>query len=191
MLLPIVSTKQNWPVLWSCPSLIVGRLVGGRDSKLVERYRMMLKTRPSVPLVGGGTNNLEPVFVGDLAQAIVNILEQDEQPVRLGQIYEIGGPQKMTMRQFVQALADSLKISKPLVTLPGSLASVAAAIFGVIQQVPLLSSDQVRLAHLDMVSADNDLPRLLAPALPTGLVEALASYTNTAASATAASGTQA
>ena len=57
------------------PSLIVGRLVGQRDSKLVDRYRMLLNTRPVVPLIGGGKNLLEPVFVGDLACALAALLE--------------------------------------------------------------------------------------------------------------------
>jgi nucleoside-diphosphate-sugar epimerase len=156
------------------PSLIVGRLVGSRDSKLVERYRTLLKTRPTVPLVGGGINMLEPVFVGDLAVAIVNILEQEASSA--APIYQIGGPEKMTMRQFVQALAGSLSISKPLVNLPGPIAAFAAAILGVVQAVPLLSSDQVRLAHLDMITDKNDLPALIAPRAVTPLSTALASY---------------
>ncbi|MBU6453225.1 MAG: NAD-dependent epimerase/dehydratase family protein [Cyanobacteria bacterium REEB67] len=156
------------------PSLIVGRLVGSRDSKLVDRYRTLLKTRPTVPLVGGGINMLEPVFVGDLAVAIVKILEQEG--AGPATIYQIGGPEKMTMRQFVQALATSLSISKPLVNLPGPVAAFAAAILGVVQAVPLLSSDQVRLAHLDMVTEKNDLPALIAPQVVTPLSTALASY---------------
>jgi uncharacterized protein YbjT (DUF2867 family) len=52
------------------PSLIVGRLVGGRDSKLVERYRILLKTRPAVPLVGGGVNLLQPIFVGKSMKSV-------------------------------------------------------------------------------------------------------------------------
>ena len=152
------------------PSLIIGKLVGHRDSKLVERYRTILKTRQVVPLVGGGHNMLEPVFVGDLARAIAKLLEQDA---------ALDGEkisQKLSMRQFVEALAKSMAVSKPMIDLPYSVAALAAGLLGKIQDVPLLSSDQVKLAKEDMVCQVNALPRLLAPALPTTCAAALDSY---------------
>jgi nucleoside-diphosphate-sugar epimerase len=161
------------------PSLIVGRRVGSRDSKLVERYRTLLNTRPVVPLVGGGGNMLEPVFVGDLACAIATILEQENGGISgniTGQIIEIGGPQRLSMRQFVEALATSMSVKKPMVTLPYSVAALAANLLGIVQDVPLLSADQVKLSAVDMVAAVNSLPQLLAPREPMALAEALATY---------------
>ena len=153
--------------------------MGHRDSKLVERYRTILKTRQVVPLVGGGHNMLEPVFVGDLARAIAKLLEQDaalDGEKISDRIVEIGGPQKLSMRQFVEALAKSMAVSKPMIDLPYSVAALAAGLLGKIQDVPLLSSDQVKLAKEDMVCQVNALPRLLAPALPTTCAAALDSY---------------
>jgi nucleoside-diphosphate-sugar epimerase len=158
------------------PSLIIGRQVGRRDSKLVERYRTILNTRPMVPLIGGGNNLLEPVFVGDLACAIAAILENENPGMGSGQIIEIGGPQRISMRQFVEALALSMAVSKPMFSLPFSLASLAAGVLGKMQDVPLLSADQVKLAAEDMTCSVNSLPQLLAPELPVVLSQALATY---------------
>jgi len=161
------------------PSLIVGRLVGSRDSKLVDRYRTILNTRPVVPLVGGGLNMLEPIFVGDLAKAIANILEGhadgDGDNVS-GEIVELAGPQKMTMRAFVEDLARSMHVTKPMVNMPPGVAAVAAGFLSLVQEVPLLSGDQVKLAQEDMTTSVNALPALLAPAAPTTLQAALESY---------------
>ena len=162
------------------PSLIVGRLVGTRDSKLVERYRTLLKTRPAVPLVGGGLNLLQPVFVGDLAQAIANWLCGSCQTDRL--IYEVGGPDKLTMRQFVEVLGTSIGVSKPFINLSDNVAGIAAAFLSLVQKVPLLSPDQVKLAHEDMVVENNTLPEMLAGRAPASLQEALASYNQVLAS---------
>ncbi len=165
------------------PSLIVGRQVGSRDSKLVERYRTILNTRPVVPLVGGGGNMLEPVFVGDLACAIAETLAK--MPIYKSggpreripaQIIEIGGPQKLSMKQFVEALAASMAISKPMITMPFAVAALAAGILGRLQDVPLLSPDQVKLAAEDMVCQVNALPQLLSPRLPMTLNQALLTY---------------
>jgi len=160
------------------PSLIVGRLVGRRDSKLVDRYRTILNTRPVVPLVGGGLNMLEPIFVGDLAKAIANILYGQSSGAQTN-IVEVAGPDKMTMRAFVEDMAKSMKITKPMVNMPPGVAAVAAGFFSLVQEVPLLSTDQVKLAQEDMIcssEAGNALPALLAPAPPTRLAAALASY---------------
>jgi len=121
---------------------------------------------------------LEPIFVGDLARAIANILERDGAGDNVsGKIMELAGPEKMTMRAFVEVMAKSMHVSKPMVNMPPGVAALAAGFLSLVQEVPLLSSDQVKLAQEDMVcSVLNDLPGLLAPAAPTTLQAALNSY---------------
>jgi len=156
------------------PSLIIGHKIGHRDSKLVDRYRTIINTKKVIPLIGGGQNLLEPVFVGDLAQAIANLIMEDNR--NSSEIVEIGGPQRVTMRAFVEALARSLAISKPVLSLPFGLASLAAGVLGQLQDVSLLSADQVKLASEDMIPSVNALPSLLAPAQALSIEQALATY---------------
>ncbi|HND68639.1 MAG TPA: NAD(P)H-binding protein [Candidatus Obscuribacter sp.] len=155
------------------PSLIIGRKVGRRDSKLVNRYRQLIRTRPLVPLINGGKNLLEPVFVGDLTQCITAALKLP--PAQGTGVFEIGGPNRVTMREFVEALAASCAASVRFLNLPYAVARSLAHLSEKISDVPVLSVDQAYLATMDNVTKENRLPSLMS-GLPTDLQAALATY---------------
>ncbi len=159
------------------PSLIVGRSVGRRDSKLVKRYRELARTRPFVPLINGGRNLVQPVFVCDLADAIVASLVAGQGDQAGNQIFEIGGAQPLSMKEVVQALMTTLDIKKTFVDIPLPLALTAAKLMQRLQEVPLLSADQVRMTSFDNICRDNALVSLIGRA-PTSLADALATYKN-------------
>jgi NADH dehydrogenase len=160
------------------PSLIVGRSVGRRDSKLIKRYRELARTRPFVPLINGGRNLVQPVFVADLAEAIVERLCQQASDSTLNsETFEIGGAQALSMKEVVQALMTALNINKSFVDIPQPLALAAAKLMQRVQEVPLLSVDQVRMTGFDNICTENALTRIVGRA-PTSLSEAMATYRN-------------
>jgi len=154
------------------PSLIVGRQVGRRDSKLVRRYCDLIANRPVVPLIGGGLNRVQPIFIGDLVAAMEATMRSDQWT---GRTIELGGPEIVTMRDLVIELMKGLNVMRPLINLPPALATAVASLLEAAQPVPLLSRDQVTLSTLDSVCQDNALPSLLRER-PTPLVEAIGSY---------------
>lgn len=132
------------------PSLIVGRQVGHRDSKLIARYRTLIRTRPFVPLIAGGKNLIQPVFVGDLVEAIACTLAGEAQGA-----LEIGGASTVTMVQLVQYLSQIEGLKKPSFAVPVALAKLLAILLERFQEVPTLSFDQVILANQDMICQTN------------------------------------
>ncbi len=154
------------------PSLIVGRRVGHRDSKMVRRYLDLIEQRKRVPLVLGGRNRVQPIAVTDLAEAVCTVLERPDWD---GRVLELGGGEVMTTRQFVQRLMRAVGQEKDFLTIPGPLAWCAASLLEAVQDVPLLSHDQLRIAQIDGDCAENALTGELA-ATPTPLDEALAAY---------------
>lgn len=154
------------------PSLIVGREAGNRDSKLVARYRKMIQEKNAVPLINGGANKLQPVYVGDLAIALLRAATTS---VADGRTVEIGGPQVVTMRDFVLKLMAGIDIQKPIRSIPAGLVSLAAAALEMVQPVPLVSRDQVTLACQDNICRDNGLQSVFG-VNPATLDEALQSY---------------
>lgn len=80
------------------PSLVFG---GGADFFATLKQ---LAVNPIVPVPGRGTALFDPVFRGDLAQAIVGMIE-DEASKR--QIYEIGGPKRFSLDALVDLAAQS------------------------------------------------------------------------------------
>lgn len=163
------------------PSLIVGRQVGRRDSKLIARYRKLIGERPTVPMIEGGKNLMQPVFIGDLSKALVKAVSGEG----TGQTVEIGGPEVLPMKEVVVCLMKVMQTQKKIVSLPAGAMSIVAGILEVVQQVPLVSRDQVKLAQTNNVCSSNGLESVFG-VKPTPLSQALQSYAAGASTAATA-----
>jgi uncharacterized protein YbjT (DUF2867 family) len=159
------------------PSLIIGRLAGRRDSKLVSRYIDFIKgKKKSIPLIDNGTNRLQPLFVGDLVSAMAKIIEGSSWK---SSVFELGGPETVTMREFVERLMTVLDEKKPITNLSPGIANLIASVCEKFQDVPTISKDQVILSGVDNVCRENSIFALV-DGKPTGLDDALKTYLGTA-----------
>jgi len=125
-------------------------VVFGPEDEFFNRFAALARISPVLPLIGGGHTKFQPVFVGDVAQAIVAALEG-----RASQSapYELGGPQTMTMREVMErVLAYSMR-SRLLVPVPFWLAKLQGAFLQWLPNPPL-TVDQVRLLQTDNVVSD-------------------------------------
>ena len=105
------------------PGAVIFRpsVVFGPEDEFFNRFAALARISPVLPLIGGGHTKFQPVFVGDVAEAVVAALEG-----RASQSlpYELGGPQIMTMREVMErVLAYSMR-SRPLVPVPFWLAKL-------------------------------------------------------------------
>ena len=64
-------------------------IVFGPEDEFFNRFANMARYSPVLPLIGGGKTKFQPVFVGDVAEAIARSVDGE---VKGGQIYELGGP---------------------------------------------------------------------------------------------------
>ncbi|MEZ5843322.1 MAG: complex I NDUFA9 subunit family protein [Hyphomicrobiaceae bacterium] len=87
-------------VLAEFPEAVILRpsIVFGPEDRFFNRFAEMAAMGPALPLIAGETR-FQPVFVGDLAEAIANAVEGKARP---GTIYEIGGPEIMSMREILE-----------------------------------------------------------------------------------------
>jgi len=134
------------------PGAVIFRpsVVFGPEDEFFNRFAALARLSPVLPLIGGGHTKFQPVFVGDVAQAIVAALEG-----RASQSapYELGGPQTMTMREVMErVLAYSMR-SRLLVPVPLWLAKLQGAFLQWLPNPPL-TVDQVRLLQTDNVVSD-------------------------------------
>ncbi len=162
----------DWVVIQ--PSLVVGRTVGHRDSKLVRRYLDLIANKPRIPLVLGGHNQVQPIAIADLALALAKVLMSSRWDHHT---LKIAGKDKLSTRDFVGELMRVRGVSKDFLTIPGPVAWLAATACEAFQTVPLLSRDQLRIARVDGIVADNDLVTQL-EIDPISLKEALEVYGN-------------
>ncbi len=160
----------DWIVIQ--PSLVVGRTVGYRDSKLVRRYLELIANKPRIPLILGGRSLVQPVGIADLAQALAKVLMSSRWDQ---QTLQIAGKDQLSTREFVGELMKVRGVNKDFLTIPAPLAWLAATVCEAFQTVPLLSRDQLRIARVDGCVADNDLVTQL-EIDPLSLREALEVY---------------
>jgi uncharacterized protein YbjT (DUF2867 family) len=128
-------------------------IVFGPEDQFFNRFAALAKSLPVLPLVGGGSTRFQPVFVGDVAAAIVRAL--DDSTTR-GKLFELGGPGIYTFRELMEFILRQTARKRLLVTIPFPVATLQALF---LQFLPglLLTPDQVRLLKIDNVVGDGAL----------------------------------
>jgi len=136
-------------VLQAIPSAVILRpsIVFGPEDDFFNRFAEIARLSPVMPLIGGGKTRFQPVYVGDVAQAIVAGLEGRANP---GAIYELGGPHVYTFRELLDKIGEYTKRSRPYVPLPFWMATIQAAFLQWLPNPPL-TVDQLRLLRKDNV----------------------------------------
>lgn len=87
-------------VLEEFPGAVILRpsIVFGREDQFFNRFASLAQMSPFLPLIGGGRTRFQPVFVGDVAEAIVRSAEGGAKP---GVTYELGGPVVLSFRDLL------------------------------------------------------------------------------------------
>jgi len=132
-------------------------IVFGPGDSFFNRFASMARFMPALPLIGGGHTRFQPVYVGDVADAIVKALDA---PEAAGKTFELGGPRVASFRALMELMLAEINRRRMLVPLPFALAKVEAAFLEFLPSPPL-TRDQVTMLERDNVCA---------PAMP-GLVD--------------------
>lgn len=122
-------------------------VIFGPEDGFFNKFASLARFTPGLPLVGGGHTRFQPVFVGDVAQAIVAVLGRDE---TAGRIYELGGPATYSFKELLQLILFQTGRKRLLVPLPFGIAMIKAAFLQLLPN-PILTIDQVKLLKTDNV----------------------------------------
>ncbi len=134
------------------PSVVFGE--GGEFVSFTKRLKGMFAPGvPLYPLPGGGKTRFQPIHVEDLVPMLADALENDE---HVGETYEIGGPETLTLRQVTDLVYEAEKKSVTIVPLPMPLAKVGLTVLGAVPGFPM-GPDQYRSLQFDNTTADNDV----------------------------------
>ena len=125
-------------------------VVFGRDDDFFNRFASILSLAPVFPLSDGGKSKMQPIWVEDLADAIVRIIET---PVQQGKIWELTGPDVYSFQELMQKVLDFTGRKCLLVPVPSSLMSFMAIFMNLAPGRPQLTQDQVKLLKTDNVAS--------------------------------------
>jgi NADH dehydrogenase len=120
-------------------------IVFGPEDGFFNKFAALARFTPALPLIGGGRTRFQPVFVGDVAQAIVTGLSRQD-----GRTYELGGPAVYSFKELLQLILRETGRRRILVPMPFGIAMLKAAFLQILPK-PLLTMDQVRLLKKDNV----------------------------------------
>jgi NADH dehydrogenase len=137
-------------VLAAVPSATILRpsVVFGPEDQFTNRFAALARMSPVVPLVGGGMTKLQPVYVGDVANAVAEAVDGKTRP---GATYELGGPEVLTMREIIEIILATIGRERMLVSLPFKLAKMQALLLQFAPGALKLTPDQVELLRSDNV----------------------------------------
>jgi NADH dehydrogenase len=134
------------------PGAIVLRpsIVFGPEDSFFNRFADLARFSPFLPLIGGGNTRFQPVFAGDVGEAVARLVDAGEAD---GRTYELGGPETFSFRDLMQFTLDTIGRKRLLLPLPWGIAKLQAAVMGLLPK-PLLTLDQVELLRHDNVVSE-------------------------------------
>jgi NADH dehydrogenase len=120
-------------------------LIFGPEDGFFNKFAALARLLPGLPLIGGGHTRFQPVFVGDVARAILVALSRQD-----GRTYELGGPTCYSFKELMQLILLETGRKRVLMPLPFGIASLKAMFLQLLPNPPL-TMDQVRLLKRDNV----------------------------------------
>ena len=123
-------------------------LVFGAEDHFFNRFAALARYVPALPLIDGGKTRFQPVFVGDVADAVVAALDRADSA---GRTYELGGPEVLDFKQVLELVLRVTGRTRLLVPVPGALAALPAFFMEFLPDPPL-TRDQIKLLAHDNVA---------------------------------------
>jgi len=122
-------------------------IVFGPEDDFFNRFAQMAMLSPALPLIGGGTTRFQPVYVGDVAAAVMKAIES---PDAAGKTYELAGPKAYSFAELLRLMLTEIGRQRLLLPLPFPIASLMGSVMQCLPN-PQLTADQVRLLKRDNV----------------------------------------
>ncbi|HPF22627.1 MAG TPA: complex I NDUFA9 subunit family protein [Hyphomonas sp.] len=140
-------------------------IVFGPEDGFFNKFAQMTRFAPLMPAIGGGKTKMQPVYAGDVAEAIAVAVDT---PETAGKTYELGGPRVYTMNELYDHIFRTIDRPRFKISLPFFLAKPIGYLTGAVWRFippfcwgflgePPVTGDQVELLKADNVVADDAL----------------------------------
>jgi len=146
---PVRQSNLQWTIFR--PSVIFGA-----DDNFLNMFAKLAKCAPVLPIAGKNAH-MQPIYVGDVAQAFANALDN---PNTFEKTYELAGPEVFTLGEIVSFAAAASGHPRPVLGLPSPAAYLQALILELAPGPTLMSRDNLGSLAVDNVSRQAIAPEL-------------------------------
>ena len=122
----------------------------GPEDDFFNRFAALARIAPALPLPGGGHTRFEPVYAGDVAEAIARAVDGS---TKAGTIYELGGPDVHTFRELMEFILATIHRRRLLIPVPFEVMRLQA-MFAQFLPTPPITPDQVEMLKSDTVVSE-------------------------------------
>ena len=142
------------------------------DDRFVNALAGISRWMPALPLFGSGNTRLQPVYAGDVADAVLAALKM---PNTVGKTYELGGPEVCTYRELIERILNHAGRRRFLLPVPFRIWELLALLCSRLASPPVTKA-QVTLMRADNVVASDALALTDLGVVPTALKTVLPEY---------------
>jgi uncharacterized protein YbjT (DUF2867 family) len=125
--------------------------VFGRDGGVLPTFVRLARFSPVTPIVGPGTQRLQPIWIENLAQYYALALTE---PAAANRTFELGGPDAVTWNEFWQRLKRVLGKRRPSIHVPFGVLRAQATLTERLPGAPVTRDQLTMLALGDNVVSD-------------------------------------
>jgi len=122
-------------------------IVFGPEDDFFNRFAALARIAPALPLPGGGHGKFQPVFAGDVAEALGKIVDGATRP---GTTFEFGGPDVRTFKELMEFVLATIERRRLLIPVPFSVLKLQAALLQLLPKPPI-TPDQVEMLKRDNI----------------------------------------
>ena len=123
--------------------------VYGPGDEVVSLLLTMVRTLPVVPVIGSGDDKFQPIWVGDLAAAIMECVNRTDLH---GRVLEIAGPDQTSINDLLTRLSEITGRAPARIPVPSFLASAGATIAGILgAKLPINENQLTMLAEENVI----------------------------------------
>lgn len=126
-------------------------IIFGHEDRFFNRFANLARLSPFLPVISGGETKLQPVYVGDVAEAVARAVEGT---LAAGTTFELGGPDVQPFKNWMQDMLRVIGRKRLILSMPWWVGRLQASVLGLLPN-PLITTDQVKLLKADnVVSAE-------------------------------------
>lgn len=176
------SDSSNHRSKWECErfvrmsgldyTIVRPTIIFGKGDRFTNLLAYEIRRHPFIPIPDGGRNRIQPIFVDDLAEAMVQCLKRDD--TRFGE-YDLGGHEVYTFRDMVEKIYQVVGIRRRMIPVPIPLMYLMGYFYERFFDKPTLTRDLVTLLKKDYVAPGNAVTEVFG-IKPVGFVEGMRTY---------------